>query len=293
MGKFDICAEPGGGIAMSTLKRFCGWTLHLIGCGVCFYVAVGWLTIYDIRNECRKRNIDEELTLNALLGQPTEYAAVKSSDGSISMTQIIHPDNAFLSRLRARYVFSSASVNIQETAPTGDSDSAQTPNELSNTDDTGSRTNEVHLRTKFDDDGTRRNEMTFPPNSSGRHRQASLQSSELQPLLPFLVISPNALNLIFCFCLGYLISLAMVCVRTVQTNLTDWTTSLRRAIAGGLSSAVLFLVVLSGGTLLWNTGNLREMSVGAVACIGGIFYERLEAVLTKAVSNRKLKNEVD
>ena len=106
----------------------------------------------------------------------------------------------------------------------------------------------------------------------------------VSPLNPFLFFADNALNVIFCFALGYAISSVFVLLKYLKRGDVSERYALLRPIAGGAVSACIFVMVLSGGNLIWQqVSGVNGLSVGVIAAIGSVYCERFERILTKSL----------
>lgn len=109
---------------------------------------------------------------------------------------------------------------------------------------------------------------------------------EISFLVPFLCISDNVANFLFCFGIGYLISLLLVLVKMIKgkSSLTLNYAFLRPPL-GALASSCLFLLVIAGGTLMWeNVSNVKSLSLGAISIIGALYCEKLEKILSNSIT---------
>lgn len=116
---------------------------------------------------------------------------------------------------------------------------------------------------------------------------------EISFLVPFLCISDNVANFLFCFGIGYLISLLLVLVKMIKgrSTMTLLYIFLRPPL-GALASSCLFILVIAGGTLMWeNVSNVKSLSLGAISIIGALYCEKLEKILSNSITAQADKEQ--
>lgn len=98
-------------------------------------------------------------------------------------------------------------------------------------------------------------------------------------LSPFLFMTENTANAVFCLGLGYIISLLIVGIRFNKGDDVSFSQVLCRPLLGSLGSMVFFLIVFSGGKLLWaETSGVSGVSLGVIALIASIHCEKSKFV---------------
>lgn len=94
-------------------------------------------------------------------------------------------------------------------------------------------------------------------------------------LEPILGISENTRNATFCFSIGYLVGLFIVALEYLKGKQLSTRRLILRPTLGGISSMLLFIIILSGGSLIWNEVNgVKGLSIGIIATIGSIYCEK-------------------
>lgn len=130
--------------------------------------------------------------------------------------------------------------------------------------------------------GFRRYSPDYKSYSAGTDGNMSI--ALVSPLNPFLFFSDNVLNVIFSFALGYAISSIFVLLKYLKRGEVSERYVVLRPIAGGAVSACIFVMVLSGGNLIWQqVSGVNGLSAGVIAAIGSVYCERFERILTKSL----------
>jgi hypothetical protein len=92
---------------------------------------------------------------------------------------------------------------------------------------------------------------------------------------PFLALSENSRNAVCCFGIGYLVGILMIGLESLRGRAPSTKRLLLRPTLGGISGVLLFVVILSGGALIWNEVNgIKGLSLGMIAVIGSLLCER-------------------
>jgi hypothetical protein len=116
----------------------------------------------------------------------------------------------------------------------------------------------------------------------------SFEHSELNFLTPFAKSSDNVLNAIFAFAMGYIVSIIIVLLRTLRVDISLKYLGLR-PLAGGLAAACLFLLVLSGASIVWSKiSDANALSIGVIAAFGSLYCEHFEAILRRSIGHPAL-----
>lgn len=118
------------------------------------------------------------------------------------------------------------------------------------------------------------------PFTTAHTDKESISISTGSFLEPVLLISENTRNTSFCFGIGYLVGLFMVSLEHLQGKKPTKTRLILRPILGGTASMLLFIVIISGGALMWNEVNgVKGLSVGLIAVIGSLYYEKFSKLV--------------
>jgi amino acid transporter len=116
----------------------------------------------------------------------------------------------------------------------------------------------------------------------------------LSPINPFLFFSDNVLNVLFSFALGYAISSVFVLLKYLERGEVSDRYVVLRPIAGGAVSACIFVMVISGGNLIWQqVSGVNGLSVGVIAAIGSVYCERFERMLTKSLQKGEQHQKIE
>ena len=100
----------------------------------------------------------------------------------------------------------------------------------------------------------------------------------------------NVVNALFCFGAGYMISTTLILTRWLRKASFPRSFVLLRPLAGGLASAILFLVVLSGGKIVWNqVSGVNVLALGIISVVGSVYCERLDRILKLGLQSRNAK----
>lgn len=106
-------------------------------------------------------------------------------------------------------------------------------------------------------------------------------------LLPFLMCTENMRNTLFCFGLGFIVSLFLVGIEHLSGKPIDFRRCLLRPLLGGLAAALLFITIISGGAFLWEeTERIRGLSVGIIAVFASLKCERVPQFLRRLTKGR-------
>lgn len=100
-------------------------------------------------------------------------------------------------------------------------------------------------------------------------------------LEPFIALSDNTANGVCSMALGCLISLVIVFVESLKEKPVTAKRLLLRPIAGMLGSLCTYLIILSGGAIIWNqAAGVSGLSLGIISAIGTIYVEKLTSYAT-------------
>ena len=114
----------------------------------------------------------------------------------------------------------------------------------------------------------------------------AIDSVEYMPLFVFLVLSPNVLNFLFCIGVGSLIGYVIVLVQLLRDEPLAPRYALLRPLVGGCAAGILFLIVISGGSLFWaGAQEVNGISVGILSTIGALYCERIRSILNLIAGN--------
>jgi hypothetical protein len=130
-------------------------------------------------------------------------------------------------------------------------------------------------------------------NSLGQPVTESLEV-KVSYLDPFFRISVNAVNVLFIFGIGYIMSSVLVWsayLRNKPITVRFW---VLRPIVGAMVSVCLYIIVLSGGRILWDgTAQPNSLSLGLIAVLGSLYGERFEKMLATSLSGNREAREPD
>lgn len=111
---------------------------------------------------------------------------------------------------------------------------------------------------------------------------------------PFFRVSDNVVNLVFTFGVGYVMSSVLVMLALLKKKPVAKSFILLRPLAGAMVSVCLFVVVLSGGRILWESAaHPNGLSVGIIAAIGSLYCERFDKILAKSLPGRGTLEQTD
>lgn len=100
-------------------------------------------------------------------------------------------------------------------------------------------------------------------------------------LFPFLRISENVANVLFCFGIGCIISTLLVVILFLKNAPISNRYIILRILGGGLASSCIFLIIIAGGNLLWeNTSDIKGFSIGVISALGAIYCERFKQIIS-------------
>jgi hypothetical protein len=110
------------------------------------------------------------------------------------------------------------------------------------------------------------------------HGLSYFQGGVLEPLL---VLSENTANGLFSLAIGCLISMVVVISEVLKGKGISNTRLILRPIAGSLGSLCTYLIILSGGSIIWNgVAGVSGLSIGLMSAIGAIYVEKLPRYAT-------------
>ena len=116
-----------------------------------------------------------------------------------------------------------------------------------------------------------------------RAKEFKFEHGEINLFTPFGKASENVLNACFAFAIGYIVSITVVILRALRGD-TPTKYLLLRPLAGALSAACLFLLVLSGASIVWSkVSDANALSIGVIAAFGSLYCERFEAILRRSI----------
>jgi hypothetical protein len=99
-------------------------------------------------------------------------------------------------------------------------------------------------------------------------------------LTPFVAVSENFLNLLYCFALGSFISFLLLLVGIYNKKLYATRVILMKPLLGGLCSACLYLLSIAASDLIFEQrGSFRFGSLPAIALLGVFSVERFDRLL--------------
>jgi hypothetical protein len=85
--------------------------------------------------------------------------------------------------------------------------------------------------------------------------------------------------------MGYILSITIVILRALRGDISLKYLWLR-PVAGGLGAACLFLLVLSGASIVWSkVSDANALSIGVIAAFGSLYCERFEAILRRSIGH--------
>ncbi len=100
-------------------------------------------------------------------------------------------------------------------------------------------------------------------------------------LEPFLFLSPNVNKLFCCFGIGYMTGLLVVGIEFLKKNESTQSRLVFRPLIGALASCLLFIVIISGGAVIWNeVAGINGLSLGMIGVIGSLFCEKIKLLIT-------------
>jgi hypothetical protein len=106
-----------------------------------------------------------------------------------------------------------------------------------------------------------------------------MSATSFSVLEPILLLSENMRNAFFCFGLGYLVSLFMLGLRYLRKEDVN-KFLLLRPVLGAASATLLFIIIISGGALIWNeVAGVRGLSLGIISLIGAVYCERFKELV--------------
>src|SRR5687768_6944298 len=108
----------------------------------------------------------------------------------------------------------------------------------------------------------------------------------------FILVSENVVNTMFAFGAAYVMSTLVVLAKALKATARSKAITaeyvLLRPLCGALAAGCLFVLVLSGGRLLWTqVGNTNSLAIGVIAAIATVYCERFELMLKSALDAKK------
>jgi hypothetical protein len=101
---------------------------------------------------------------------------------------------------------------------------------------------------------------------------------------PFLLTSENVNNLICCFGIGYMAGILVVGVEFIRGIKISSMRLIFRPLVGALASCLLLIIIVSGGSVIWNeVAGVKGLSLGMIGVIGSLFCEKIKPLLTTSV----------
>ena len=121
-------------------------------------------------------------------------------------------------------------------------------------------------------------ERYFVPFLSVKLNDKGLQNISVVSILgPFLFLTENTSNAIFCLALGYVMSLSLVAIKFIRDGQITFKFIFLRPLVGSLSSLVLYLIILSGGKLIWvEAAGVSSLSLGVISAVASIYCEKIK-----------------
>jgi hypothetical protein len=101
----------------------------------------------------------------------------------------------------------------------------------------------------------------------------------------FAILSENVINTLFAFGVGYLVSMLIVGAHALRSKSPRgafyvWL----RPLLGGMAAATLFVLVLSGGKLIWaQVSHTNSTAIGVLGIAGAVWCEKFDTLLRRAV----------
>lgn len=231
--------------AMRTLL----WILVFIGNSVLILLSIyttwGWLTIVDIRAKCEKHGVNFDQVIESFISEGPNTNLKVETNGDTHV-EITWKPGAFPGFRRYALSFSTADISLHSEVKT-------------------SRTNNV-------------------VNSSEIH-EPSIWTFDGGLIEPFAALTDNVVNCIFCAGLAYLMSCSVMVVRSFRKAALTPRYVFWRPIAGALWAVCFFLMVMSGGKLLWEKGaTMNNAALGVIAAFAAVSCERADLWLKKRFS---------
>jgi hypothetical protein len=130
--------------------------------------------------------------------------------------------------------------------------------------------------------------LELPAKDSGEKPKSEgfkFYHAEINFFTPFAKASENVLNASFAFSMGYILSITIVILRALRADISLKYLWLR-PVAGGLGAACLFLLVLSGASIVWSkVSDANALSIGVIAAFGSLYCEHFEAILRRSIGH--------
>lgn len=115
-------------------------------------------------------------------------------------------------------------------------------------------------------------------------KKQTLETHSYEYLLPFLTMSENVNHVFCCFGVGYMTGLLIVGVESLKPKKPTKSRLVLRPLVGSLAGCILLIVILSGGSVIWNeVAGMNGLSLGMIAVIGCVFCEKMKTMLTTTV----------
>lgn len=115
-------------------------------------------------------------------------------------------------------------------------------------------------------------------NKPGEGDQMWIQGGLLEPIM---VLSENTANCVFSLGIGTLISLVIIMTEKLRNKSVTGMRLIVRPIVGALGALCTYLIILSGGSIIWNqVAGVSGLSLGVISAIGAIYVEKLPKYAT-------------
>lgn len=104
-----------------------------------------------------------------------------------------------------------------------------------------------------------------------------MKVTEVMFLSPFVSVSENTNNLFCCFGIGYMTGILVVGIEFLKKKKALLSRLIFRPLLGALASCILLIVILSGGSVIWNeVAGMNGLSLGMIGVVGCLFCEKVK-----------------
>lgn len=229
------------------------YVVNIILFALSCYIIWGWMTLSDIKKFATKNNLDNQKLMSFLYyGYIDELSSYSKTNHSKTVNK--------------------ATQDTQDTQDNQDTQNAKcnfSKKELY-----------LCLRRYLHTNVKKHNEKNF--YETGAVKSETTTVTIIPWLYPFLCISETVANFLFCFGIGFLLSFLLVLIKVLKTkeNLAD-KYLLIRPFAGGLAASSLYIIIIAGGTLLWNNvSDIKSFSLGIISVLGAVYCEKFEHLIS-------------
>jgi hypothetical protein len=158
-------------------------------------------------------------------------------------------------------------------------------------------------------DGTRPSKITPPPTTNAvlkrlrmnytqwgviveKSGAATVWYSDFSLITPFTKLSENVVNTLFAFGAAYVMSTLVVLAKSLKATARSKKVTaeyvLLRPLCGALAAGCLYVLIMSGGRLIWtNVSNTNSLAIGVIAAIATVYCEKFEAMLKSVIDVKK------